>query len=586
MPSTIRGRILFLLLVVLLPILLLQAGIYYNRFQDSRAAELQSNLEVARAVAVTFEEYLQDVLHQELAIGLAFTSSLPLSPDQGNSYLAINVQEYSTVRDFEWVSAQGLALASSQPLAIGSNISGQSYFQKIATGQEWSVSDLLVEPITGEPSFIIARGIRDERGVLQGLVLAIVDPPHLGRVFRMERGGQGVFVIIDQHSRIVYQRPEVALGWEQRSVPSDALLRAGLSGQERIGTFFPGDNQSWMGAATPITSIGWVTRAGRPEAVVDAEILRDLSRDLALFVMVAVGALLIALLVSRNITVPVSQVRQYAIRVGSGEITTPIKISSPREMEDLATTLTGMAEQIHAREQLLRADVAALDRANAALRDAEQRLLIEREQERKALARELHDQVIQDLIGAKFALENLVTDGASHPDELIEVHNSVGALIDVIRRICTDLRPPTIDSLGLGPALQSYINDWSVRAGITTQVEIDADLGRLPEIVELSIFRIVQEGLSNIWKHAGASEARICLQRISPTVVRISIADNGRGIAGEMSLAALAEQGHYGLVGISERVTLLGGFFKAQNQITGGFVLEAQIPVSATVIAH
>ena len=110
------------------------------------------------------------------------------------------------------------------------------------------------------------------------------------------------------------------------------------------------------------------------------------------------------------------------------------------------------------------------------------------------------------------------------------------------------------------------------------QLDLDANLGCLPEAVELSIFRIVREGLCNIRKHAAASTIHINLKHTSPNSLLISIADDGCGMRGDFNLAALATEGHYGLLGISERVALLGGRLQVQNQPSGGVLLEAEIP--------
>jgi signal transduction histidine kinase len=224
--------------------------------------------------------------------------------------------------------------------------------------------------------------------------------------------------------------------------------------------------------------------------------------------------------------------------------------------------------------------VSALDRANLALQDAQRRLLTEREQERKALARELHDQVIQDLLSINYQLEDieLEAERSVQADELAEVRSNIRALVDDVRRICGVLRPPTIDSLGLGAALQSYTRDWSARTGIAMRLALDAQLGRLPEAIELSIFRIVQEGLSNVRKHAHATAVEVSLKHTSPRALMVSIADNGHGLEGGFDLAALAGGGHYGLLGISERVSLLEGRLLVQNQPRGGALLQVEIP--------
>jgi signal transduction histidine kinase len=229
----------------------------------------------------------------------------------------------------------------------------------------------------------------------------------------------------------------------------------------------------------------------------------------------------------------------------------------------------------------LATQVTALDQANLALQAAQRRLLTEREQERKHLAREIHDQVLQDLLSINYRLEDISSEEtvtADLKDEVDDVRSSIKMLVDDLRRICGNLRPPTIDSLGLGAALQSYTRDWSERTGTALNLDLDPNLGRLPEAIELSIFRIVQEGLSNIRKHAQAGQVQINLKHTSPRMLLVSITDNGRGLDPNFDLAALSADGHYGLLGISERVTLLGGRLKLQNQPNGGLLLEVEIP--------
>ncbi|HMQ53123.1 MAG TPA: ATP-binding cassette domain-containing protein [Anaerolineae bacterium] len=233
--------------------------------------------------------------------------------------------------------------------------------------------------------------------------------------------------------------------------------------------------------------------------------------------------------------------------------------------------------------------IEALDQANMALQAAQRRLMTEREQERKHLARELHDQVIQDLLSLNYQLEDIESSYAGNPnliEEVEEVRTSIRLMVDDLRRICGNLRPPTIDSLGLGAALQSYTRDWSERTGIEVNLSLDANLGRLPEPIELSIFRIIQEGLSNARKHAQASSVEICLKHTSPRTLMISVSDNGRGLAQDFDLATWATQEHYGLLGISERVALLGGRLNLQNRPQGGMILQVEIPhprVGATI---
>ncbi len=229
----------------------------------------------------------------------------------------------------------------------------------------------------------------------------------------------------------------------------------------------------------------------------------------------------------------------------------------------------------------LNEQVKALDSANLALQDAHRRLLTEREEERKHLARELHDQTIQDLLSINYQLEQVEADltGQSDvEDELRTIRADIRRIIDDLRHVCSALRPPTIDSLGLGAAVKSYAAEWSRRAGIKASIKNDSTLKRLPESIELSIFRIIQESLNNVRQHASANSVEIDFEPRSPRMLMITISDDGRGLSQDFDLSALSAERHYGLLGISERVALLGGRLTFQNRENGGLVIQIEIP--------
>ncbi len=225
--------------------------------------------------------------------------------------------------------------------------------------------------------------------------------------------------------------------------------------------------------------------------------------------------------------------------------------------------------------------VKALDDANMALQDANRRLLTEREQERKHLAREIHDQPLQDLLSINYQLEDLgeiLEREGMDTEEVEEIRVSIKTIVEDLRGICSNLRPPTIDSLGLSAALRSYTSDWSHRTGIPVDLTLNENLGRLPETLELSIFRIVQEALNNIWKHAGATKTAVALQPVSARRLLVTVTDNGKGMDTPFDLANLSNEGHYGLLGISERVALMGGRLRMQNGAESGTILQVELP--------
>lgn len=171
----------------------------------------------------------------------------------------------------------------------------------------------------------------------------------------------------------------------------------------------------------------------------------------------------------------------------------------------------------------------ALDQAKVALQDAHRRLLTER----KHLARELHDQVIQDLLGTNYQLEEIANNYRKSPElqmQLEAVRAAIRDMVENIRLICGNLRPPTIDSLGLTSAIQSFTREWSMRTGIDVTLQVSPHLGRLPEAIELSIFRIIQEGLSYVLHHSDATCVEISLRHTSPRTLMIVVADNGSAV--------------------------------------------------------
>lgn len=259
----------------------------------------------------------------------------------------------------------------------------------------------------------------------------------------------------------------------------------------------------------------------------------------------------------------------------------------------------GQAEMLLHNQQLLKKDLAkkdsinqalleqlsiqveALDQVNHALQDAQRRLLVEREQERKHLARELHDQVIQDLLSLSYELEGLENSSEITPGmeaRLLDMRGHLRQMVGDLRLICGNLRPPTIDSLGLDGALKSYVANWSEQTGIETELHIDEDLGRLQETIELSVFRIIQEGLSNVRNHSDASWVSVSLTHTSPRTLEIIIVDNGEGLSENFDLGNLNQGGHYGLLGITERVALMGGRIHLGNQPSGGLQIQVEIP--------
>ena len=266
--------------------------------------------------------------------------------------------------------------------------------------------------------------------------------------------------------------------------------------------------------------------------------------------------------------------------------------AAQKQTEELRKAQTSLKESLQAQDSLNRElierqqnQLFALDKLNAALQATQRRLISEREGERKSLARELHDQIIQDLLGINYRLEE-IEEGEKNPGirkEVSSIRKGIRNAVSELRQVCSNLRPPAIDHHGLSGAIDSLAQEWADQHAIDLQLEIDPALGRLPEMIELSVFRIIQEGLRNVRKHAEASHVKLSLQRTPSASLLVQLEDDGKGLMAPADLGALSLGKHYGLVGISERVALLGGHMTIESPREGGTILLVEIPSPSPV---
>lgn len=212
------------------------------------------------------------------------------------------------------------------------------------------------------------------------------------------------------------------------------------------------------------------------------------------------------------------------------------------------------------------------------LRDLSAQVLSAQEDERRRISRELHDDTAQSLTSLALVLK-AVEDTESHPAlraQLREVRHEVERGIEGVRRLARDLRPSTLDDLGLAAAVDWYVQAFRKRTGMT--VEYDSELGdaRLSEAVELALYRIVQEALTNVVKHAHASVVRVALSR-TQEVVTVRIADDGVGVA--VRADENAQTAGVGLYGMRERAELIGGHLSLHSVPGRGVTIEVTAPL-------
>jgi signal transduction histidine kinase len=262
---------------------------------------------------------------------------------------------------------------------------------------------------------------------------------------------------------------------------------------------------------------------------------------------------------------------------------------SDRRLRDLAEELearvAGRTKALETANRQLQHEVAERRQAEGVIRSSQQslrrlyhRLQQAREEERLRIAREVHDELGQNLTALRIDLAWLerrwAGDGAPVQEKLQSMARTVDESLLGIRRITTELRPGVLDALGLCPAVEWLLKDFGKRTGIdcTADIEpedIDLDLGR-----RTAAFRILQEALTNVARHARATRVRVTLRQEGGRL-QLKIVDNGIGISDELANSPAA----IGICGIRERINEYGGDTRIQGRAGAGTEIAVSIPL-------
>ena len=253
-----------------------------------------------------------------------------------------------------------------------------------------------------------------------------------------------------------------------------------------------------------------------------------------------------------------------------------------RRKDDVLATLdrrvaerTGELDAVNAQLTLALAERQSLEQARATWMTT---LITAQEDERRRVARELHDEMGQHVASLLLGLHQLDAEPSTNGDGHIEhLRTMVLDLDRGVRRLAHDLRPAALDDLGLTAALSSYVEEWSHQTGVAADFHCIRCDARLATHTESAIYRIVQEALTNVARHARARNASVILDRRPDCIVAI-IEDDGAGF--DVGAGAPADGStHFGLIGIRERAALLGGTARIESSAACGTSVFVSLPL-------
>ena len=208
------------------------------------------------------------------------------------------------------------------------------------------------------------------------------------------------------------------------------------------------------------------------------------------------------------------------------------------------------------------------------LREMTKRVVVAQEEERQRISRELHDDLGQALTTHMISLRNLQDDLTIPQEVLFErlqaLHDQSYEIFVKIRRLAQDLRPPVLDALGLRVSMQTYCTEFTRRTHLPITLEVDNSLPVLPDVYNITLYRVLQEALSNVVKHAKATHVWVELG-LEDNIVTLTIQDNGQGFEADEN-----QPTGLGLSNMRERIMIAGGTFNLSSTHGRGTILSAQ----------
>lgn len=455
-----------------------------------------------------------------------------------------------------------------RPDLIGQDFSQESYFQKTRTTSTFTFSDIVKEPGTNQDVVVIAVPIINRsQGEFVGIIAGrfYINFQSLGEeIQKLQIGEKGIAYLVDRNGRLIYH-------------PLDNLIGQDFSYREAVKQLQRGDREGAITsqesdesrtvegyAIVPITNWGLIIGEPWSQVVAPAQIsLRPV------IVVLILGLVVVASVVSvgvQRVTDPIQSLVIQTRQVAAGDYDAQVTLSKIREIRELGTAFNEMVQQIGKYRAGVRQYVADVTQSQ--------------EEERKRIARDLHDDTVQSLIAIGQRLE-LIKGTLDNPAEarmrLSEVRTMVTGAIASVRQFSRDLRPLTLEDLGLVASIQYLVNQLAQSEGIKVDLEIEGEIEGLSNDMEIAIYRILQETLNNIKKHADATEVEVMAQ-FTRRQIKLTVRDNGQGFEVPEAVTDLASNGSFGLMGLHERAQLFGGEITVKSQLSRGTTVQMIIP--------
>ncbi|MBI2817620.1 MAG: HAMP domain-containing protein [Acidobacteria bacterium] len=586
--SSLRGRLLFLICLATLPALLFTFVVAENERAAVLARTERDALHFARLTSREHAHQLQGARKLLSWLGSKLTRDGTRSPIiKDPEFLRALLAGHPQLANIGVLSPDGQVVASAYALPTYRSWRDNPAFMAALQSSDVVTGTYLISPIFDRPTLNHAYAVRDAAGKVIAVLFNGLDLEWLSELTRQTELPEAFsLLIVDQEGRVLaYKGAEHAeiTGTAEMRIPGVADLARSQHG--RMLTVSGANARRYFMAVPLEQTPGVYVAIGLPYERVLREANSTFYRTLA-----GLGALTLFTIAAVFIAAEIGLLRalrslaRTVQRFGAGDFGARATVArGHNELGTLAGAFNTMADSLARRHR------EAVE-AQAQLSSLARRLHVAREAEAARISRELHDEIGQLLTSLKIDLSRL-TSHCSTGEQVrkcttllstaVEAMNQqIGSALNFVRRISSELRPGVLDRLGLAAALESQARDIEAHTDLAVQVEAEEIGPTLDETIAVTLFRIAQEALTNVVRHAHARVVEIHLKRTAEGIV-LDIRDDGQGIRRD----AVESSESLGIIGMRERATLVNGRLSVSGLPGQGTTVSVTVPVPAVTEA-
>lgn len=563
--GSLRIRLIFLILMAVVPTL---AVMLYTAWEQRQLDVSHISEKVAHLTKLEAREERQILEggRQILEAMAHFLQSSDGDSQSCASFFAGLLQHYQRYANLGAVKPDGHVFCSAVPLPGPTDASDRIWFQRTLASRQFSFGDYQIGRITEKPVLVLSYPAFSAEGDILAVVFAALKLEWLNRLELYKEADlpAGTTITKMDSAGVVLGHQPGPGDWSGRQFPLEAVRQAVLKQGSGLVEGTDSEGISRLYVFESLMS-GWEQREvylilGVPKKIALANYNRILFRNMTGMGIIAMAALLAAWFGAEKVILkPVKAMVRATSEFAAGKLNARTGLSGGRdELNQLASAFDQMAERLEQRQMERDRAEREIRNSREQLRNLSAHLQSVREEERTRMAREIHDELGQSLTALKMDISWLnrrfFEENPAFKKKLASMEEIIDRTIQTVQKLSGELRPGILDDLGLAAAIEWQAEEFQNRTGIECEVSLSHEETVLTRDQSTTMFRIFQETLTNVIRHARATKVVVWLGERKGSIV-LEVSDNGRGI----TESEINDPKSFGLIGMRERVEFIDG---------------------------